>query len=325
MTTLVGLTALLVVAWLSAASASVRSVSRIWLRHWVEQRLRGGPVAELYLDRPQRLLAASGAGIAGAVAVLGATLGASHHDDPRRLLLLVVIWGALLLVVGQTIPRAIGRHWATQLAPVLLPPLRWLERIAAPMLTAARLAAGSREGANLPDGPESRDDIEDLLRAGALEGIGARDEIAIITGVMDFGAKLVRDVMTRREDIFALDAATAPHDLAMRIAASGYSRVPIFGTDLDDMKGMVHVFDVLKAGGDRRPPVRPVAMAGDEQRCTELLVEMQRKRLHLAIVRDRHNRTVGLVTLEDLLEELVGDISDEHDEPEPAPVGMEQP
>ena len=324
MTILVGITALLVVAWLSAASAAVRSVSRIWLRHWVEQRLRGATDSELYLDRPQRLLAASGAGIAGAVAVLGATLGAAHHDDPRRLLVLVVIWGTLLLVVGQTIPRALGRHWATEAAPVLLPPLRWLERIAGPVLAAGRFAAGGREREGLADGPESRDDIEDLLRAGALEGIGARDEIAIITGVMDFGAKLVRDVMTKREDIFALERATAPHDLAMRIAASGYSRVPIFGSDLDDVQGMVHVFDVLKAGGERLPPIRPVAMATDDQRCTELLVEMQRKRLHLAIVRDRQHRTVGLVTLEDLLEELVGDISDEHDEPEAAPQGAER-
>src|SRR5687767_15742577 len=114
MTLIVGIVTLLVVAWLSAASAAVRSVSRIWLRHWVEQRLRGATVAELYLDRPQRLLAASGSGIAAAVAVPGATLGAAHHDDPRRLAALVVIWGTLQLVIGQTIPRALGRHWATE-------------------------------------------------------------------------------------------------------------------------------------------------------------------------------------------------------------------
>ncbi len=324
MTVLVGVLVILVVAWLSASSAAVRSVSRIWLRHWVEQRLRGATIAELYLDRPQRLLAASGAGIAGAVAVLGATLGAAHYDDPQRLALLVIAWGAMLLVVGQTVPRALGRHWATELAPILLPPLRWLEKVAGPLLGAARLMAGGRGKAAAEDGVESRDDIEDLLREGALEGIGAREEIAIITGVMDFGAKLVRDVMTRREDIFALEAATPPHDLAMRIAASGYSRVPIFGSDLDDVRGMVHVFDVLKAGGERLPPIRPVASAMDGQRCTELLVEMQRKRLHLAIVRDIDQRTVGLVTLEDLLEELVGDISDEHDEPEPAAQGAEK-
>ena len=316
-----GIVTLFIVAWLSAASAAVRSVSRIWLRHWVEQRLRGATVAELYLDRPQRLLAASGAGVAAAIAVLGATLGAAYHDDPRRLALFLLVWGGLVLVVGQTIPRALGRHWATELAPVLLPPLRWLEKVVGPALAAARFMAGGHDRPDPADGPESRDDIEDLLREGALEGIGARDEIAIITGVMDFGAKLVRDVMTRREEIFALKHATPPHDLAMRIAASGYSRVPIFGKDLDDMQGMVHVFDVLKAGGDRLPPIRPVATATDGQRCTELLVEMQRKRRHLAIVRDPQGRTVGLVTLEDLLEELVGDISDEHDEPSHAAQG----
>lgn len=308
--TLVGLAALLAVAWLSAASAAVRSVSRIWLRHWVEQQLQGAVRGEPYLDRPQSLLAISAVGIAMAVGVLGATLGASAAEPGLHLVVGLGCWGMALLALGQMIPRAVGRHWAMQLAPVLLPPLRALER------AVGRLAAGPRDAgaAEHSGSTASRARIEDLLREGELEGIGAQGEIAIITGVLDFGAKLVGDVMTKREDVFTLSANTPPRDLAAAIAASGYSRVPITGAGIDDITGMVHVFDVLKAGGTRTPPLRAVAFATGTHRCSDLLVEMQRRRLHLAVVRDAENRTVGIVTLEDLLEELVGDISDEHDD-----------
>ena len=312
MATFICLLALLAVAWFSAASAAVRSVSRIWLRHWVEQQLQGTVRGEPYLDRPQTLLALSATAIALAVGVLGATLGAASPVAGWRLAAALVVWGVALVGVGQIVPRAIGRHWAMPLAPILLPPLRGLERALGPVVAAPREGDfGARPGSSAV---AARARIEDLLREGELEGIGAQGESAIITGVLDFGAKLVGDVMTKGEAVFALPAGTAPPDLAAAIAASGYSRVPITGAGLDDITGMVHVFDVLKAGGTRMPPLRAVAFAAETQRCSDLLVEMQRRRLHLAVVRDSANRTIGIVTLEDLLEELVGDISDEHDE-----------
>ena len=121
--------------------------------------------------------------------------------------------------------------------------------------------------------------------------------------------------MTPRSEIFAVEERTPARELARRIAQSAYSRVPIYRESLDIVVGMVHVFDVLKAGGDRWPPVRPVADTGADRPCNELLFQMLRQQLHLAIVRDDAGKCVGLVTLEDLLEELVGDIRDEHDEP----------
>jgi putative hemolysin len=161
-----------------------------------------------------------------------------------------------------------------------------------------------------------REALHDLLREGELEGVGEREEIAIINGVVEFGAKRVRDVMTLRSEIFALDDSLDARSLALRIAQSNYSRVPIYHGSLDDVRGMVHAFDVLKAGAESIPPLRPVATATPDAPCNELLFRMLRERLHLAIVRDATGATIGLVSLEDLLEELVGDIRDEHDEPE---------
>jgi CBS domain containing-hemolysin-like protein len=109
----------------------------------------------------------------------------------------------------------------------------------------------------------------------------------------------------------------APHDLAVRIAQARYSRIPVFHDSIDNVVGMVHAFDVLKSFGEAMPRFRPVAFAVPTDACNELLFRMLRSRLHLAIIRDAEGKVAGLVTLEDLLEELVGDIRDEHDEPEP--------
>jgi putative hemolysin len=161
-----------------------------------------------------------------------------------------------------------------------------------------------------------REALQDLLREGELEGVGEHEEIATISGVVEFGTKRVGDVMTPRAEIFALEDTLDAGILAARIAQSAYSRVPTYHGTIDNVRGMVHAFDVLKAGADSFPPLRPVATAAPEAPCNELLFRMLRERRHLAIVRDGSGSTVGLVSLEDLLEELVGDIRDEHDEPE---------
>jgi len=154
--------------------------------------------------------------------------------------------------------------------------------------------------------------------------VGARDEIAIITGVVRFGEKTVRDVMTPRAQVFALDESLDAKELALRIAESAYSRVPITrNNSLDEIVGMVHAFDVLRADGER-PAIRAVPSAPAETRCNDFLYRMLRMSAHLAVVQDAEGRTLGIVTLEDLLEELVGDIRDEHDEASPAARGIAQ-
>ena len=308
--------AVVLVAWLTAGGMSVRSVSRIWLRHWAEQRLRGASAALTYLERPQRLLTAASAAVSVTVILSGLLLGAGHTGNHLRFAVDVFLFALALLVLGQIVPRAIARRWASELVPLVMPVLRGAELVAAPVLTigrrVARLTGHTDEGGR----GDQRDPIQDLLREGELEGVGEREEIAIITGVVEFGEKVARDVMTPRAEIFALPADASPREIALGAAQSGYSRVPLYRKMLDDIVGMVHAFDVLKAAGERAPAIRPVADAVAETPCTELLTQMLRARRHLAIVRDPAGRTVGLVTLEDLLEELVGDIRDEYDEPE---------
>jgi len=131
----------------------------------------------------------------------------------------------------------------------------------------------------------------------------------------------VRDVMTPAADVFAVDAATPAGEIARHIAQSGYSRVPVYRKSLDHIEGMIHAFDILGASEEGLPRLRPVGIAAPTTACNDLLFQMLRDRRHLTVVRREDGTTAGIVTLEDLLEELVGDIRDEHDEPRPASPG----
>jgi magnesium and cobalt exporter, CNNM family len=311
--------ALVLIAILTAGGMAMRSVSRIWLRHWVEQRLRGSAVALAYLERPQRLIIASSAAIALLLVLSGELIAADHADDLETLTLRLAIFAALVIVFGQLLPRAVARRFAPAVASALSPLLEAAAMIASPIAAAGRLASRPfvRPASTLPQ--SERDTIQDLLREGELEGVGERAEMEIITGVMTFGDKTVREVMVPRDEIFAISRSASPRAIAEEFATSEFSRAPVYDVNLNHVIGMMHAFDVLKMRGERAPELRPVATTREDAACSELLFRMLRASRHLAIVQDEDERTVGLVTLEDLLEELVGDIRDEHDDPAPRP------
>ncbi|MBC8086880.1 MAG: DUF21 domain-containing protein [Phycisphaerae bacterium] len=318
MRVLVILVSVLIVAVLTVGATAVRAVSRLWLRHWVErQGVALGKMAR-HLERPTRLVHAAGTGATLVVFGTGALLTSIDAGQPWLLTRDAIIFAVLLIGLGQLVPRAIGRRWAPQLVPAFVPALRVVDTLVSPFLKLGRTVAGwlVRPVVRAP-GVEAREGIEDLLRDGALEGIGATEEMAIISGVVQFGDKKARDVMTASSELFALDEALQPLDLARRLAQAAYSRVPIYRGTTDNIVGMIHAFDVLRVAGERMPPLRPVAFAEEFKPASELLFEMLRARRHLAIVRNSQGLVAGIVTLEDLLEELVGDIRDEHDEPAP--------
>ena len=315
---LLAVLAVVVTAWLTAAAASVRSVSRIWLRHLAEQGTRGSDAVALYLERPQRLLLAGGTAVMLVALLTGLAFGAAPAAGPLRVTARLLAAALALLLFGQLVPRAVGRRWGVPLVPVLVPVLRLVDLVLGPVADRVRRLASARGDEESP-GPdaEARDALEDLLREGELEGVSAGEEAAIISGVVQFGDKRVRDVMTAREEIFAVDVGLPLEEQARLVAQAGYSRVPLVAGSLDAVVGVLHVFDIIMAAAGRPVPRRAVAVVAPDSTCSELLGRMLRGQLHLAIVREGEGPTLGLVTLEDLLEELVGDIRDEHDEPQP--------
>ena len=307
----------LTVALLTAGGMAMRSVSRIWLRHYVERQMSGSRAAHAYLERPQRLIIAASSTVALVLVLSGGLLATDYSHAPLRLAGALGIFAAAVVVFGQLLPRAIARRFAPAAASLLSPLLEAAAIVTSPIVGAGRLASRRFERTEERGTTGERDTIQDLLREGELEGVGEREEMEIITGVMSFGEKPVREVMIPHSEIFAIDRSASAREVAEEFATSAFSRVPVYEGSLDHVVGMVHAFDVLKMGGERLPALRPVATALESTPCSELLFRMLRRSQHMALVQDEQQHTVGLVTLEDLLEELVGDIRDEHDEPAP--------
>ncbi len=314
MSTFLIVMSVLLVAVLTTAATAVRAVSRLWLRHWIEHRRGGSGMMSRYLERPTRLLHAAGTGIMLIVFATGSLLAMANGARSWAFAFDVIAYLLLVVVFGQMLARAIGRRWAAALVPTLVPILRVVDLVVTPF---QRIADAIRRLVTSRDAPgpaeEARDGLEELLRDGAFDGMRSTEEMAIISGVVQFGDKTVSDVMTPRPELFTLSDALSPKALAAQVAQSGYSRVPVYRGSPDEIIGMIHVFDVFTRAGEQLPPLRPVTRAAPDKRANELLFELLRARRQLAIVQDGP-RLLGLVTLEDLLEELVGDIRDEHDD-----------
>lgn len=306
--------AVLLVAALTLSATTVRAVSRLWLRHWIEHHSGGAGAMARYLERPTRLANAAGTAAMLVTFAAGAWLAMAHGLEAWGFVTRVVLLLILVLVFGQVLPRAIARRWAVTLVPVTVPFLRVVDLVLTPfqLITVGvrRLVARSA-----PEGEDDdvRDGLEELLRDGTFADIGTTEEMDIISGVVQFGDKRVRDVMTARQDMFVLPDGLSAREILREVAAAGYSRVPVYRETPDQVIGMYHVFDVFRRRGESLPTLRPVPFTTADKAAKELLFELLRSRRQLAIVRDGPS-VVGLVTLEDLLEELVGDIRDEHDD-----------
>ena len=318
MTYILLLVALGIVASVNAALGALWSASRIWLRHQSDGMGRARMVAALFLESPQRVTVAAGAAVAAAAFTTGALvadIGVERDAPPGWIVAVrVTAWAMTFVVFGQLVPRAIGRRWPMPVAVVMAPLIAALLELATPVRwIVTPLVAPFRRRATR--GASDGDELAAVLREGELEGVGRKDELALISGVVQFADRTVGEVMTPRAEIFAISAAMAPTDAAERIAHAAYSRAPVYRETLDDIAGMILAFDVLKGDGISLPPLRPVADATTGERCNTLLSRMLAARRHFGVVRGPDGLVAGIVTLEDLIEELVGEIRDEHDDP----------
>ncbi|MCS6775502.1 MAG: hemolysin family protein [Chloroherpetonaceae bacterium] len=165
----------------------------------------------------------------------------------------------------------------------------------------------------------SVEELELLVHTSREAGIIEEEQERMVTGVFDFEETVVRKLMTPRPDITAIDVNATPEDLIRVVSESGHSRIPVYEGNLDNIVGIVHIKDVLKHLAGERPQfslrevLRPPYFVPENKRAGYLLAEMRRSRTQVAIVRDEYGVVSGLVSIEDLLEEIVGEIQDEYD------------
>jgi len=293
----------------TTVAVGAAALSRLELTRWASRRLRGAAAAGALLGTPGRVLGTANAvttlGVLLASLGLAAALGQLHPLLLAALLVLV----AIPLVISSTyaLPRALARRWPQQVVRGLVPWVDALGRVLAPLLP-------SSYGA-------SRTDVTGLLRAGTDAELFEQDELAVLSGLLAFTERPVRDIMTVRTDVVAVPEGAAPAEVVRIVAESGYSRLPVYRETLDHIVGLVYVFDLLLASGAEELPVRPVVVAPASKRCADLLFEMQHERRQFAVLLDEFGGTAGIATLDDLLNALVGAVFGEPAAPAAGPSG----
>lgn len=230
---------------------------------------------------------------------------------------------AAMLVSAYIVPHFLYRRLRGDWLLRLLPMVKFLALVALPL--AGLLLAfesildfGTTEGKeDLPN--DSVENIEALITAGAEEGIIEEEDRKLIHSVVAFGGKSVREVMTARPHIVAISADRSLEDLRQLVIHEQYSRIPVYSGTIDNVVGFVHVRDMFELDPEDRQNkplgdlIRPINLVPETKPVSDLLRDMQRDGSHIVVVVDEYGNTAGLVTMEDLVEEILGEIRDEHE------------
>jgi magnesium and cobalt exporter, CNNM family len=227
------------------------------------------------------------------------------------------------LILGELVPKALALRFTDTVALLVARPLDRLARITHPFvvfLTASTrtvlMLFGIREAGHRTF--VSEEEIKHLVKEGRAQGVLDQTEEELIHSVFEFSETPVKKVMVPRPKMFTLDVDTPPGEAERLMVESGFSRIPVYDSSPDNMIGVVYIKDALRLLEKRQPVVlrkivHPVHLVPETKKVGALLKELQKRRSHLALVIDEHGSLVGLVTMEDLLEEIVGEIQDEYD------------
>ncbi|GAA1848596.1 hemolysin family protein [Pseudonocardia ailaonensis] len=230
---------------------------------------------------------------------------------------IMVVVSYVLIGIG---PRTLGRQHPYALGMAIAAPVRAVATLLGPITSLLILVGNAiTPGRGFREGPfTSEVELRELVDMASTRGVVEEGERKMIHSVFELGDTIVRDVMQPRPDVVWAERDT-PVEKVVRLALkSGYSRIPVLGEDIDDIIGIAYLKDLVRAGYERpeaplHEVVRPPDFVPDSKRIDELLSDMQRTHNHMAIVVDEYGGTAGLVSIEDILEEIVGDISDEYD------------
>ncbi len=240
-----------------------------------------------------------------------------------------VFWQAALAVwltmiaVAYALPQFLYRRTTARWLVPLVPALRALAWTARPCVAVLgffqSLVDLTDDAAASEEAPTSADNIEALISAGAEEGLIEEEDRELIQSVVEFGDKVVREVMTPRPNIVAISADATLEQLRQLVINEQFSRIPVYERDIDHIAGFVHVRDMFEVEEEARERrivrelVRNLIFVPETKPVSDLMRQMQRENTHMVIVVDEYGNTAGLATMEDLLEVIIGEIRDEHE------------
>ena len=326
---------------LSASETAIHAIRRPHIREELDRRGERGRFAGSIADRSLHYLSAlqvmeflvvftfaaiAAAFIAPRLSGILSVFGViAIVSDVTAVVVTVVVLSLVAMLFGLFVPRALGARYAQGVLLTLAVPIRvvsWVTRpLVAPLLLLTQAITKPFGAIPTPSGGAvvSEDEIRALVETGEEQGVLEEQERDMIQGVFALGDKQVHDVMVPRTDIRAVDVETPGERVLEQVVQVGHSRIPVYEGTPDQIIGILYVKDLFRrlARGEKdvsiRQYLRPAHFVPETKLIDELLREMQAEKIHMAIVVDEYGGTAGLVTIEDLVEEIVGEIRDEYE------------
>ena len=324
----------------AAAEIAVVTLRRTRIKQLVDAGNKRAIVLDKLREHPNRFLATIQIGIT-LVAVLASAIGGatlvkvikpilmnipipfiSASSEAISIIIVAAIITYFFIVFGELIPKSIALSNPEAVGLMIAPVIEKFSKIAMPFVQVLRISTnillkpfGKR--AFSERGYISEEEIKLLLEEGRERGIFEAEEKELIHSIFEFTDMSAKEVMVPSTQMATISLGMSPEDIKTIIAEEQFSRYPVIGKDLNDIRGILHARDFLtalaKGGPDIRKLIKPPFFIPDTLKISILLREMQRKRTHMALVIDEYGGVSGLVTMEDLLEEIVGEIRDEYD------------
>lgn len=314
-------------AFFSGSETALLAANKLRLRQLHEDGNRRAGVVRRLLEEPGRVLTALLVGnniVNVSATVLATALMVQLWGPQRGPLYALVGMTLLLLIVGEITPKTFAAKYADRLAMWVGKPIAWLTAALSPIIRVLSLLSnvlmrplGGR--VDLASPLVTEEEIRLLVKVGEEEGVIQEDEREMIHSIFEFGDTVAREVMVPRIDLVCVADTETVADALRLVREHGHSRLPVYHESIDQIVGVVHVKDLLgfmQDGHEQtsvKEAARPAYFIPESKPLDGLFREMRRRKAHMAIVVDEYGGTAGMVTIEDLLEEIVGPILDEYD------------
>jgi putative hemolysin len=317
-------------AFFSSLETAVMSLTVARLKKLMEDRPSQAMALELWLKKPNFVLTTIlvGNNIVNTLAAATATVLAQSIFESYAISAATFFITIMLLIFGEVTPKTLGRHNAEKIAPmgmtlllplyVLLLPITW-----ALSFLAGRLVTMFGGSSSSLTPVTTKEDIAYMIRLGNEEGVFERADGHLLQSVIEFRETVAKESMVPRTEIGSFEVDASYQEVLERVIKEGHTRWPVYENNIDNIIGIFHAKDLLRNLDGKgfenfslRELLRPAKFVPDMMKITSLLKEFQASRVHLAVVVDEYGGTAGIISLEDVLEEIVGEIRDEYDDEE---------
>ncbi len=309
----------------SMSETALMALSKIRIRHMVEDNVKNAKLVEKLVENPQRLLGSIlvGNNLVNIGASSLATTIAYDQFGSSGVALATGVMTLLVLIFGEITPKSLAAQYSEQISLKVSRPIAFVVFIFRPFVTVFTFVSsffirlfGGNPNANQPF--ITQEELRTIVDVSEEEGVLETGEKQMIYNVFEFGDLQVKDVMVQRVDIVAVDTEASYYEVLQVIKNERFSRIPVYEETIDDIVGILYAKDLLVTDMDEEnfditKLMRDPYYTFEFKKITDLFAEMKKSRNHLSVVLDEYGGTVGLISIEDLIEEIVGDIEDEYD------------